>query len=150
MTEKKPKNKYKKQDLSIKKTTKKQKSKENQKENNNKLLLFIKKNLTKKNIFYLIVFILDITIIIYSARNNFANYVSTDKNKSIFIGETKNLLFGRNYITIITTIFFFGYIALSNKILFKQKNTNKNLIFLFAFLLILNISLFYIFTKRVY
>lgn len=130
-----------KQELKKKKYIKKKKQ---------QVLIFLKNKLAKKNIFYLIILILDITIIIYSARHNFANYVSINGTKSIFIGETKNLLFGRNYITLITTIFFFCYITLSNKILFKQKTTKKGLIYLLIFLLVLNISLFYIFTKRVY
>lgn len=130
-----------KQELKKKKYIKKKKQ---------QVLIFLKNKLAKKNIFYLIILILDITIIIYSARHNFANYVSINGTKSIFIGETKNLLIGRNYITLITTIFFFCYIALSNKILFKQKTTKKGLIYLLTFLLVLNISLFYIFTKRVY
>lgn len=106
--------------------------------------------LTKRNITYFILLILDIAIIIYSARHNYANYVSINQEKSIFVGDSKDLLFGKNYITLITTIFFFVYTLLLNKALFHKKNTKKFIIFLLLLLLILNITLFFIFTKRVY
>ena len=81
--------------------------------------------LTKQNITYFILLILDIIIIIYSARHNYANYVSINQEKSIFVGDSKDLLFGKNYITLITTIFFFVYTLLLNKALFHKKNTKK-------------------------
>lgn len=128
-------------------TSKKQKN--IQKIRFNKFLAIIKNKITKKNILYLVLLILDIAIIIYSARYNFANYISMG-TKTIFVGETKNLLFGKNYISLITTIFFFSYICIINKFLFHQKINKKFVLSLLIFLLILNISLFYIFTKKVY
>lgn len=106
--------------------------------------------LTKQNITYFILLILDIIIIIYSARHNYANYVSINQEKSIFVGDSKDLLFGKNYITLITTIFFFVYTLLLNKALFHKKNTKKFILLFLTVLLILNITLFFIFTKRVY
>lgn len=104
----------------------------------------------KKNIFYTVLIIIDIIIIIYFARHNFANYVSLEGSKSVFIGDKKDLLFGKNYITLITTLFFYIYILISNKMLFHQKNTKKFSISLLIFLILLNTILFFIFTKRVY
>lgn len=108
------------------------------------------KLITKENMFYTVLLILDIAIIIYSARHNYANYILLDNSKKMFVGRTKNLLFGKNYITLITTTFFYIYILLSNKILFHKKNTSKFVITTIIILLILNITLFYLFTKRIY
>lgn len=99
---------------------------------------------------YLIMLILDIAIIIYSARNNHANYVTLTNNQSMFVGDTKDLLFGKNYITLIITFFFFIYTLLTNKLLFHIKNTQKFIIILLISLLTLNTVLFFIFTKRIY
>jgi hypothetical protein len=116
----------------------------------NSLKIKIKKFITKETIFYFILLVLDIAIIIYSARHNYANYVSLDNTKKVFVGKTKHLLFGKNYITLITTIFFYVYILLSNKILFHKKNKKKFIVTTALILLILNITLFYLFTKRIY
>lgn len=129
------------------KINKKSKINKNKKE---PLINIIKNKITKKHIFYLILLILDIAIIIYSARHNYANYVSVDGSTPTFIGDTKDLFFGKNYITIITTAFFFGYTCLTNKFLFQEKNSKKFIFTLLVFLLILNLLLFFIFTKRVY
>ena len=115
-----------------------------------KISNFLKSKITKKNIFYSILLILDIIIIIYSARNNYANYVSIDGSDPIFIGKTKDLLLGKNYITLITTAFFYIYTLLTNKILFHQKNNRNSIIGLLIFLLLINITIFFIFTKRIY
>ena len=106
------------------------------------------KNIQK--IIYIILLIIDITIVTYCARHNYINYVSLNETGTIIIGNTKNLLFGRNYITIIITLFFFIYTLLCNKLLFNKKTTKKNMLITIIFLLILNIILFYIFTKRIH
>lgn len=110
----------------------------------------IKKLFTKRNIFNIIVIIIDISLTIYFARHNVANYVKITEKTTKFIGKTRNLLFGRNYINLITTAFFFLYICISNKYLFQKKITKKFLISTLIILLILNITLFLIFTKKVY
>ena len=110
----------------------------------------IKSKLNKRTIMYIILLILDIIIIIYSARHNYANYITINEDRKMFVGDSKDLLFGKNYITLITTFFFFIYTLLANKILFHKKNTKKFIILLLLFLLTLNIILFFIFTKRVY
>ena len=107
-------------------------------------------SINKKKLFFIILIIIDIIINIYFARKNVANYVKLTKEHTIFIGDTKNLIFGRNYISLLTTIFFFIYTSLANRILFREKTTKKFIITTFLFYFILNIILFLIFTKRVY
>ena len=109
----------------------------------------LKKFITKDNIFYFVLLLIDVSIIIYSARHNYANYV-TINNEKVFIGKTKNMLFGRNYIVIITTLFIYVYTLLSNKILLHKENKKEYIIKYGILLLLLNITLFYIFTKRIY
>ena len=132
-----------------KKNTSKKKSSTPKKEENNRLkeLLLKPKN---QNIIYGVLVLIDIFIIIYSARHNYANYAKLINKERIFIGNTKNLFFGRNYITLIVTFFFFIYILMCNKLLFNKKNTKKSILLTGLFLLILNIVLFYIFTKKIY
>ena len=109
-----------------------------------------KNNRIKRNIFYLILLVIDIIIIIYSARHNYVNYVTLDNTEPFLLSDKKDLFFGKNYITIITTLFFYIYTLLCNKILFHQKNKKSFTIGLFIFILLLNLILFFIFTKRIY
>ena len=120
-----------------------------QKKKNPKNQTKIKKYITKDNIFYFVLLLIDISIIIYSARHNYANYVTINRKK-VFIGKTKNILFGRNYIVLITTLFIYVYTLLSNKILLHKENKKEYIIKYGLLLLLLNITLFYIFTKRIY
>ena len=141
-------NKKKNKNIKTKKIITKKQNKENLRNQIKKVN--IKSKLNKKIIMYIIMLILDVSIIIYSARHNYANYITINKDHKMFVGDSKDLLFGKNYITLITTFFFFIYTLLANKILFHEKNTKKFIILLLLFLLILNIILFFIFTKRVY
>ena len=93
--------------------------------------------------------IVDIVLIIYVARNNVANYVNVN-GEDIFIGETKNLLLGRNYITLVISAFIYLYGLLINKVLLKNKISKKNLILSFFCILLFNMIMFCIFTNRVY
>ena len=107
--------------------------------------------ITKDKVIYLLLGIIDIIIIIYAARKNYANFVSLAGSKSTYIGDsTKNLIFGKNYITLLTTAFFFIYICLLNKFMFHKKNTKKFVIILLLLLLIINCTLFYAFTNKIY
>lgn len=112
-----------------------------------------KKNLkslfTKTNVTFLILFLLNIILVIYSARKNVVNYV-TISNQDIFVSKTRYLLWGRNYINIIITVFFYLYICVINHFFLGRKNTRKFLVSLFFILIILNILLFFLFTKRIY
>lgn len=110
----------------------------------------IKLKLNKQQVFNLIVIIINIVIIIYFANKNIANYVKINNQNKEFIGTTTNLIFGRNYITLITASFFTIYTLLSNKVLFNKKQSLKEIPKTFLFYLILNILLFITFTKKVY
>lgn len=109
-----------------------------------------KTNTKKTIIIYLALLIVDIIMIIYAARHNFVNYATIPGMSKILVGNNKKLFFGRNYINIIITIFFSIYTLLCNKYILKIKNTKKLTISLIIFYLILNIILFYLFTKRIY
>ena len=113
-----------KQQLKKKTTNKQNNNKEQLKSKKEKIN--IKSKLNKRTIMYIILLILDIIIIIYSARHNYANYITINEDRKMFVGDSKDLLFGKNYITLITTFFFFIYTLLANKILFHKK-IQKNL-----------------------
>ena len=134
----------------INSSTDKKKNVTKKKVNNNmNKELFISKYLTKVNITYFIFFLVDIILVIYLARGNKVNYVLMFDDE-IFLSKTKYLLWGRNYVNVIVTAFFYIYGCLLNKFYLKRKNTKKFLLLLLAILLIVNILLFIIFTKKIY
>ena len=94
------------------------------KNNKNKLVLFI-------------IGLLDIILIIWCARDNVANYVLLD-GEDVFVGDTKNLLLGRNYITLIISVFIFIYGFFINKVLLKNKIRLKYWVILFIGVLVFN------------
>lgn len=124
-------------------------SKVSKKKKNKKEKLNLKKYITKQNIIYLIIAISDIFLIIYSARKNMINYVKIE-NKKMYLGAKTNLIFGRNYISLVTTLVVYTYTLLINKVYFKKKTNIKNYIIFLILLLLLNCLIFYIFTNRVY
>ncbi len=124
-------------------------SKVSKKKTNKKQKLNLKKYITKKNIIYLIIAISDIFLIIYSARRNMINYVKIE-NKKMYLGAKTNLIFGRNYISLVTTLVVYIYTLLINKVYFKKKINIKNYIIFLILLLLSNCLIFYIFTNRVY
>ena len=99
---------------------------------------------------YIVFLLIDIIMIIYFAKHNFVNYASIPGQEKILVSKTQKLFFGRNYITLIITLFFTIYTLLCNKYLLKIKNTKKLIISLIIFYLILNIALFYLFTIKIY
>lgn len=103
----------------------------------------------KERITYFIVLLVDIILIIYAARKNIVHYVR-ENGTDIFIGKTRYLLVGRNYITLIITAFFYVYVCWIHRFLFYKKNTKGFLVKMFFFLLILNFLFFFVFTKRIY
>lgn len=115
----------------------------------NKVLLWIQKKLAKNNLIYLCLSFIDALLIIYFARKNAVNYVQI-AGEEIFISKTRYLLLGRNYINLIVTFFFFGYTLVLQRFFFKRKITVKYFIGILLFYFILNVILFYIFTKRIY
>ena len=124
-------------------------SKVSKKKKNKKQKLNLKKYITKQNIIYLIIAISDIFLIIYSARRNMINYVKIE-NKKMYLGAKTNLIFGRNYISLVTTLVVYIYTLLINKVYFKKKTNIKNYIIFLILLLLLNCLIFYIFTNIVY
>ena len=109
----------------------------------------LKKWLTKTSITYFGLFILDVIVVIYLARMNIVNYVKI-LDEEIFVSKTSYLLLGRNYINLFFSAFFYSYICLVNKFFLHKKNTKNFLFRLLVILLVLNIVLFFLFTKRVY
>ena len=77
------------------------------------------------------------------------NYVKIE-NKKMYLGAKANLIFGRNYISLVTTLVVYTYTLLINKVYFKKKTNIKNYIIFLILLLLLNCLIFYIFTNRVY
>lgn len=146
LKQKKNRSQAKKKNNSSKKVVAKQKSNAL---NHNKKLDVIKKFATKVNVTYFILFLLDIILVIYSARKNIVNYV-TIADQDIFVSKTRYLLLGRNYINLIITGFFYVYICVINRFLLQKKITKKFLGWLLVVLVILNLLLFFLFTKRVY
>jgi len=128
----------------------KSKDKIQKKTSKSKSKLNLKKYLTKENIIYLLIALIDITIIIYVAKKNIINYVTIDNNKPIYLGDKHNLFLGRNYITLVTTIVVYLYILTLNKFYFKKKINIKYLILILFLILILNCIIFYLFTNKVY
>lgn len=118
-------------------------------DNNSKKKINIKKYLTKVNITYFVFLLVDIVLIIYLARQNVINYAVV-LEKEIFVSKTRYLLWGRNYINIIAIAFFYIYGCFLNKFFLKRKLSKNFLVWLLAILLILNVLLFIIFTKKVY
>lgn len=105
--------------------------------------------LNKNFITFFLIILCDVFLVIYCARYNKANYVKI-LNENIFVGNTSNLVFGRNYVNVIITLFFYFYIVIMNRYFLKRKNTRRFMISSLLFLVILNILLFFIFTVRVY
>lgn len=109
----------------------------------------LRKYFTKVNITYFILLLLDIILVVYSARRNIVNYVVV-LDEEIFVSKTRYLLCGRNYVNLVIIVFFYIYICLINKFFLQKKNTKRFLFGLFIGLVILNLLLFALFTKRVY
>ena len=125
--------------------------KKTKRKNNNisKYIKKLKKYLTKTNITYITILLLDIILTIYLARQNMVNYAVV-LDEEIFISRTRYLLLGRNYINLITTPFFYLYLCIINKFYLHNKNTKKFLLYSLLLLTIINITLFIIFTKKIY
>lgn len=119
------------------------------KNNISKYIKKLKKYLTKTNITYLVILLLDIILTIYLARQNMVNYAVV-LDEEIFVSKTRYLLLGRNYINLITTSFFYIYLCLVNKFFLHNKSTKKFLLYSLLLLTIINITLFIIFTQKIY
>lgn len=115
----------------------------------NSIKVFLANIITKSNFIYFILALIDIILIIYFARSNVVNYVEVI-GEEIFVSKTRYLLLGRNYIALIVTFFFFVYTLALQHFFFHKKLTRKYLLITFFFYFILNVMLFYLFTKRIY
>lgn len=138
--------------LNVKKTrdlVEKEHAKKGKKSNHKSELTWKEKIFTKKYITYFIVLLIDIIFIYYVAKKNIVNYAVLS-GKYILIGDSKKLIFGRNYISIIVTVFFYGYYCLMNHFFLHEKNTKKFLLILFLVLVCVNFLFFFLFTTRVY
>ena len=109
----------------------------------------LKKYLNKVNVTYFLLFIFDVALVIYLARKNVINYVEVF-DEEILVGKMKYLFLGRNYINVVVILFFYIYICLINRFFLHRKNTVKFLLLSLVVLVILNILLFILFSKRVY
>lgn len=123
--------------------------KNNKLENKNNKANKLSNIITKVNVTYFVLFLLDIILVVYSARQNVVNYV-TVLDQDVFVSKTRYLLLGRNYINLIITVFFYLYICLMNRFFLQRKNTKNFLGCLLVGLVFLNLVLFFLFTKRVY
>lgn len=108
---------------------------------------FIIKN--KVKLISLVLFLFDVFLIMYVGRKNVANYALVN-GEEMFVGKTRNLLFGRNYITIVVSLFIYIYGLIINKFIIKHKFSVKKLILIFGLILAFNMIMFYLFTKKVY
>ena len=109
----------------------------------------LKKYLNKVNVTYFLLFLFDVVLVIYLARKNIINYVEV-LDEEILVGKMKYLFLGRNYINVVVILFFYIYICLINRFFLHRKNTVKFLLLSLVVLVILNVLLFILFSKRVY
>lgn len=108
------------------------------------------RNLTKREVIsYGILFLVDIVLVIFCARQNVVHYVDYGEI-DFFVSKTRYLLWGRNYVNLIIIAFFYIYGCVMNRFFLQRKNTKKFLIWFLVSLLVINVTLFLIFTKRVY
>jgi hypothetical protein len=132
-----------------KKENKKKRSPKLKKNGNKENDFNIIRYFNKFNITYFILFLLDIFLVIYLARKNVVNYVVV-RDEEFFVSKTRYLLWGRNYVNVIVIGFFYGYFCLVNKFFLKRENSKKFLALIFISIVIINVLLFVLFTKRVY
>ena len=107
------------------------------------------RNNKKKNIIYFMILFFDIVMVIYCAKQNKVHYVDFG-GKSIFVGKTKDMLLGRNYVNCIITLFFYCYYLVIERFLMKNKLHKKKVLGSLFLLVFITLILFYCFTVRVY
>ncbi len=111
--------------------------------------MMIKKFFNKVTVSYILIFLLDIVLVIFCATKNKVNYTSILGDEFV-IGKNSAMFLGRNYVNVFITLFFYLYILAINKVFLHVKNTRGKMIMFFLCLVILNLVLFFVFTKRVY
>lgn len=131
----------------VKKNTKSVKKKKSvNKKENNKFVSLLK---NKMFIVYIILLVLDLGLIIYAARGNVVNIVNIN-GRDMYVGEFKNLLFGRNYVSLVITLFIYLYFMVVDKFFLKNKFNIKKYLLVLICLILFNILMFYLFVNRVY
>lgn len=131
----------------VKKNTKSvKKNKSVNKKDNNKFIGLLK---NKMFIVYIILLLLDLGLIIYTARGNIVNIVNIN-GRDMYVGEFKNLLFGRNYVSLVITLFIYLYFMVVDKFFLKNKFNIKKYLLVLICLILFNILMFYLFVNRVY
>ena len=103
----------------------------------------------KTSIIYFLLGLCDVVLVIYCARYNKAHYVKL-LDEDIFIGKTKNLIFGRNYINLIISLFFYVYSLLIYRLFLKKRFNKMYVIGSLLLIFIVNIILFVCFSVKVY
>jgi len=103
----------------------------------------------KEVVVYGFLLLIDIVLVIYCAKKNIVQYVKY-YDKNIFIGKTREMLLGKNYVNLIITMFFNFYLLAISRYFFKKKIYKKNIVISFLVILFINLVLFYIFTKKIY
>ena len=98
---------------------------------------------------YFFILLFDVILVIFCANKNKVNYAKFF-DEDILMGKNHVLIWGRNYINAVITLFFYLYVLLMNRFFLHVKNSWFRIVIIFLFLLILNIILFFIFTKKVY
>ena len=108
-----------------------------------------KRVFNKKCIVHLFLLFLDILLVLFCAFKNKVHYVDFFSS-SVLVGNTWDMLLGRNCVNVIITFFFWFYIMAIDKFYFKKNFSFKRGFVLLLLLIFINFSLFYIFTRRVY
>ena len=110
---------------------------------------FVHRVFTKANIIYFWIGLFDVICVVGCARYNKAQYFKLLGN-DYFVGTTKYLVFGRNYVNVIITLFFYIYFLLIRKFILKRKNEKMIVIGVFLILFVINIILFSCFSAKIY
>ena len=131
----------------VKKNTKSVKKKKSVNKKENSKFVSLLKN--KMFIVYIILLVLDLGLIIYTARGNIVNIVNIN-GRDMYVGEFKNLLFGRNYVSLVITLFIYLYFMVVDKFFLKNKFNIKKYLLVLICLILFNILMFYLFVNRVY
>ena len=108
-----------------------------------------KKYFMKLHLCHFLLIVCDIILVIYCARQNKVHYVKLfDEN--IFVGNTRDLVLGRNYVNVIISCFFYIYMLLIEKFFLHRNVNKKTLICFFVGIWCINLILFCIFTQKIY
>ena len=108
-----------------------------------------KKLLSKENFIYLFIVLINIVFTIYIAQKTSIHYAKVLGN-NILVTNNLYMFFGRKYVNLLIIGFFSLYTILIRKFILKRKNKLSTFFFILLFYFLLDILLFYIFTKRIF